>query len=179
HAEALIRLWTHNASLSAQVAPIGSILIFAAALHCPLFLQYALQLAFAKARLALLVNGILLAIYVPLSILLTLAYAEIGAASAWVALQCIFLGFGTYFTHRRILTGYAAHWLLCDVGVPFCASLTAAAIVSRIEPQDVLGFEGLIWTGATIVLAVVLSLTFSPGLRTSLREVLLMKKNQA
>lgn len=178
HAAALIRLWTHNDALSVQVAPVASILIFAAALHCPLFLQYALQLAHGKARLALMLNVALLVIYVPLSILLTLASGGPGAASAWLVLQGIYLVSGTFFTHRQLLMGYAAHWLLRDIGIPFCASLVATCVVSRIEPHGVVGINGLIWTGVTIVLATSLSLAFSPDLRASLREILPMKQTK-
>lgn len=178
HAEVLIRLWTHDASLSAQVAPIAAILILAAALHGILFLQYALQLAYGKARLALLVNVILLIIYVPLSIFLMLAYAESGAAIAWLVLQFVYLGSGTFFTHRYLLRGYAAQWLLCDVGVPLCASLASALVVGRIEPSGVVGFKGLVWAGVTMAMAMSLSLAFSPRLRSSLHENLQLKKNR-
>lgn len=179
HAEALIRLWTHDALLSAQVAPIASILILAAALHGVLFLQYALQLAYGKARLALLLNAVLLVIYVPLSILLTLAHAESGAAIAWLLLQFVYLGLGTFSTHRYLLRGYASRWLLRDVGIPLCASLAAVWIVGGIEPHGVVGYRGLIWAGVTIVMAASLSLVLSPDLRFSLHENLQLKKNRA
>lgn len=179
HAEALIRLWTHDALLSAQVAPIASILILAAAIHGLLFLQYALQLAYGEARLALVVNAVLLVVYVPLSIFLTLAHAESGTAIAWLLLQCVYLGVGTLFTHRYLLRGYAVHWLLRDVGTPLCASLTAVWIVRGIEPHGVVGYKGLVWAGVTMVMAALLSLVFSPGLRSSLHENLQPKKNGA
>ena len=178
HAEALMRLWTHDALLSARVAPIASILILAAALHGMLFLQYALQLAYGKARLALIINGVLLIIYVPLSLFLTLAHAESGAAIAWLLLQCIYLGLSTFLTHRYLLRGYAAHWLLRDVGIPLCASLAAVLIVSAFERHGTVGYKALVWAGATMAMAALLSLVFSPGLRSSLHENLQLKRNR-
>jgi len=178
HAESLIRFWTHNRSISAQVAPIVSILVLSAALHCPLFLQYALQLAYGKARLALMLNILLLVIYVPLSILLTLEFAESGAASAWLLLQFFYLGFGVFFTHRNLLKGYAVHWLLRDVGIPLCASLAAAVFVRWIEPADMTDFGGIVWTGVNIATAALLSLVFSPGLRASLYEILPLRQKK-
>lgn len=177
HAEALIRLWTHDALLSAQVAPIASILVFSAALHGVLFLQYALQLAYGKARLALLLNAVLLIIYVPLSIALTVEHAEQGAAIAWLLLQFVYLGLGTFLTHRHLLKGYAMHWLLRDVGIPLSASLAAACVVGAIEPHGVVGYKAIIWAGATMVAAASLSLAFSPGLRSSLHENIQLKKS--
>jgi len=178
HTEALIRLWTHDPLLSAQVAPIASILILAAALHAVLFLQYALQLAYGKARVALLLNLILLIIYVPSSIFLTIEHAGSGAAIAWLLLQCVYLGLGTFITERYLLTGHAGRWLIMDVGIPLCISLGVAWVVSEVEPAGMVGIKALIWTGVTMTAAALLSLSFASGLRTSLYESLQFKKNR-
>lgn len=176
NAEALIRLWTHDALLSAKVAPVASILMLAAALHGVLFLQYALQLAYGKARLALLLSVVLLIIYVPLSIALTIEHAGLGAAIAWLLLQLVYFGLGTFLTHRQLLKGYAMHWLLCDVGIPLCATLAVACVVDAIEPHGVVGYKAIIWAGVTMAAAASLSLALSPGLRSSLHENIQLKK---
>jgi O-antigen/teichoic acid export membrane protein len=179
HAEALIRLWTQNALLSAQVAPIASVLVFAAALHGVLFLQYALQLAYGMARLALLLNAVLLIVYVPLSIVLTVEHAGQGAAIAWLLLQLVYLGLGTFLTHRYLLEGHAVRWLLRDLGIPLCASLAIACAVAAVEPAGIAGYPAVIWTGVTMAAAVSLSLTLSPALRSSLYENMRLKKFRA
>ena len=179
HAEVLIQFWTHNPLLAAQVAPIASILILAAALHALLFIQYALQLAYGEAKLALLINIVLLISYVPLSIFLTIKFSESGTAIAWLLLQCVFIGLGTFFTHRRVLRKYGSRWLFHEVGIPLCASLASVWVVGRIEPPDVVGYAGLAWTGAVIGLSTLISLSLSPGLRKSLQGSLHLKKFSA
>jgi O-antigen/teichoic acid export membrane protein len=178
--EPLVRLWTHNPILSAQVAPILSLLILGAGLHGVMFLPYALQLAYGQIRLALTINVILIAIYVPLIVVLTRLHAQTGAAIAWFLLHCFYLGIGTWLTHRYLLKGKGVLWLVRNVGIPLCASLLVAFVVSRVSPNyQSSSYEGIIWACVVVMAAASLSLAWSPALRRSLLNNLRFKSNQA
>ena len=178
-AEPLVRLWTRDPVLAAEAAPVVSLLILGAALHGVLFPQYALQLAYGKARLALTINVVLIVMYVPLIVLLTLLYGEIGAALAWLLLHCCYLGLGTWLTHRYLLGGQGGRWLIRDVGIPLCTAMAVALVVIRIGPnKGGSGSEGLLWACIMVIAAALLSLALSPELRSSLSDNLSFKSNQ-
>lgn len=178
-AEPLVRLWTRDAHLAAQVAPIVSLLVLGSALHGIMYLPYALQLAYGKARLAFTINIVLIAVYLPLMAVLTLLYAEIGAALAWLLLHCCYLGLGTWLTHRHLLRGCGAGWLARDVGIPLFASLVMGWVASRTATYNGSnGYEVLLFAFATAVGGALLSLALSPALRLSLIENLSSRLNK-
>lgn len=171
-ARPLVQLWTGNPSLAASAAPVVSLLVLGGAIHGVMYFPYALQLAFGKPRLALTINLILIAFMVPLTIVLTLSYAEIGAAMAWLILHVCYLVLGTWLTHRYLLKGQGAHWILFDIGIPLCASVAVGLLSTCVVVVPTLGSGlGMLWhAGAVALAAASLSLAFSPGLRHSLHE---------
>ena len=54
-------------------------------------------------------------------------YGAVGAASVWVALNCIYMVIGLPLTHRRLLKGEAWRWL-GDIGLPLVAVLLIVLI---------------------------------------------------
>ena len=178
--EPMVQLWTHDMHLAAQVAPILSLLILGSALHGIMYLPYALQLAYGKARLALVINMALLAIYLPLIVALTLIYGEIGAALAWLLLHCCYVGLGTWLTHRHFLKGHGSGWLVRDVGIPFFASLLVGMVVSKIVYRSSnSGYLALFCACVVVIGSALLSLALSPALRLSLVENLSLKLHKS
>lgn len=171
-ARPLVQLWTGNPSLAASAAPVVSLLVLGGAIHGVMYFPYALQLAFGKPRLALTINVILIAFMVPLMIALTLSYAEIGAAMAWLVLHVCYLLLGTWLTHRHLLKDQGMHWILYDIGIPLLTSVAVALLATRLVVMDDLnsGYRALSHAAAVALGAALLSLACSPGLRRSLEE---------
>lgn len=176
-AQPLMRLWTGNPALAESAAPVVSLLILGGAIHGVMYFPYALQLAFGKPRLALLINAVLIVFMVPVTVMLTLRYAESGAAMAWLILHVFYLFLGTWWTHRYLLRGQGMRWLLRDIGTPLCASLVVVLLASRITfIHDVgTGYGVLLHASIVAFAATLLSLAFSRQLRSSLLDNLNLK----
>lgn len=126
--EDLIYVWTGNLELALSIAPIVSLLIIGTAINGVMIFPYALQLAHGLTYLPLMIVVALIIIYVPLISFLVMSYHTIGGALAWVLLNCIYLIFGTWMTHRQLLKGVGFVWLTRDVIAPFCLALVVVII---------------------------------------------------
>jgi O-antigen/teichoic acid export membrane protein len=123
--EGIVALWTGNAKLASEVAPVISLLAAGSALHSVMFVTYAMQLAMGAANVALRISLTLLLVQGPLIWLLTRSWGGIGAACAWLLLHVLYLGFGSWATHRRLLPDVTRLWLVNDVGGPLVISAGA------------------------------------------------------
>lgn len=102
---------------------IVGFLLLGTALNCAMHFPYALQLAFGQSGLPMVINIILLILFAPMLILLSLRLGVVGAAVAWALLNTLYLFLGTWLTHRKLLQGLGLRWLCGDVGFPLVASL--------------------------------------------------------
>jgi len=118
----IFRLWTGDAALAGSLTFVVAFLLLGTALNSAMHFPYALQLAFGKSSLPMMINISLLVIFAPLLILLSLWFGIVGAAAAWAILNILYLFLGTWLTHRQLLPGVGLRWLGGDVGAPFLAS---------------------------------------------------------
>lgn len=170
HARPLVELWTQDAAIAVQVAPIIALLCAGSALHAVMYVPYALQLASGMPGLSMRINGVMIVLMVPLTVALTLAHGEIGAATAWLALHAFYVGYGTWMTHRRLLPGQARAWLARDVGLPLLLTLAVGALAYAAGGMDVDTLPALLaWAMAMWAAAVALMLGASPALRAAIR----------
>jgi O-antigen/teichoic acid export membrane protein len=126
YSQELLQLWTGNAELAALVAPVASLLLAGTALGGVMHFPYALQLAYGEARMPLFISCTLTVVMAPLTIVLSLRYGAAGGATAWFVMNLLYLFFGTWITHRKLLPNEGPRWIVRDVAVP-CA--TAAAVI--------------------------------------------------
>ena len=122
-AKDLVRVWTRDATLASQVAPVIALLSIGSALHGVMHIPYALQLAYGMTSLPIKINTMLMVILVPLIVFLTWTYGVLGAAIAWLILHVLYVILGTWLTHRHLLKGLGSKWLSQDVGVPLGISM--------------------------------------------------------
>lgn len=122
-AEEILSVWIGNPSLASSSAPIVSLLLIGTALNGVMHFPYALQLAFGITRIPLIITVVLTVALVPMIVYFTQAYGAVGGGLAWLLLNCLYLLFGTWLTHRYLLKEIALSWLIRDVGAPFCISL--------------------------------------------------------
>lgn len=166
-AEDLVGMWTGNAVIAANVAPVIALLAVGSALHGVMYLPYALQLAYGMTWLPLKINSILMIILVPLVIIFALTYGARGAAMAWLVLHVLYVMFGSWMTHRHILKGVFGVWLSRDVAVPLVVSLLLGLLgnfVANVEEHS--SVIRLILGIISAALAAVLSFILSPQLRS-------------
>jgi O-antigen/teichoic acid export membrane protein len=124
----IMMLWTQNAEVARNTAPIVSILVAGTALNGMMNLPYALQLAHGWTRLAFIITTAYIFTLGPAIVFLTIHYGAIGAASAWAALNVIHVVVMIPLTHRRLLTGEAWRWFIEDFGPPLLGALGVCSV---------------------------------------------------
>lgn len=176
-AEDLVLVWTGNPNIASSVAPVIALLAMGSALHGVMYFPYALQLAFGMTRLPLTINAILMVILVPLIILFALNYGALGGAMAWLVLHVLYVLIGTWITHRRMLIGVGARWLLQDVGVPLMLSIMVGLIGRYIAQNEGYSVVLKLISGGTLALiASAFSIAVSQQLRTAVLSSFRWKK---
>jgi O-antigen/teichoic acid export membrane protein len=137
----LVAIWTQDANIAATVGPILSLFLIGTMLNGVMHFPYALQLAYGNTRLPLKINLILLAVMVPMVIFLAEKFGALGGAAAWAILNSVFVLIGTWLTHRSLLKGIGARWLLHDVALPLVLAAVivggAGAAARNLEFQQV------------------------------------------
>lgn len=166
-AEDLVLVWTGNPIIASNVAPVIAFLAIGSALHGIMYFPYALQLSYGMTRLPLTINAILMVVFVPLIIFCALKYGALGGAIAWLVLHVLYVLLGTWLTHRRLLKGVGGKWLLQDVGIPLMLSILVGMVGHYVVQRDEYAvLMKLIGAGMLALVAVVLSVSASPQLRT-------------
>jgi len=168
----LLYLWTGNEHLAISSAPIVSLFVIGTALNGVMHFPYALQLAYGAPRLPFTINIGLILVMVPMIIILAKSYGAVGGAAAWALLNSLYLFVGTWLTHRSLLKGIGAKWLLGDVALPLGMTLLVAGvggelIQGRGYPSYVNVLIGVGWVCTTFVLTVLVS----PRLRVIVRNL--------
>lgn len=126
--QSIFSIWTMNAQLAQNVAPIVSLLAIGSALHGAMYFPYALQLAYGMSKLALNINIVLMGTFGPLIILFTLNYGVFGSAYAWLIVQILYLLFGSWRTHQQLLKPLYLTWLTQSVFIPLFITLCVGTI---------------------------------------------------
>ncbi|MES2579465.1 MAG: oligosaccharide flippase family protein [Pseudomonadota bacterium] len=176
----ILLLWTDNAEIATSTAPVVSLLAIGSALHGAMYFPYALQLASGKPSLALKINGFLIVILPPLTIFFTLKYGMLGGAISWLILHIIYLIFGTWMTHRKLLRGIGAEWLLKDVGIPLMLSTIVGVVGYFVSNNAHLSIFLKLLSGFVLALiALAFSILMSSKLRMNVVSIAVLKKTLA
>ncbi len=166
----ILVLWTKNQELAVISAPVVSLFLIGTALNGAMHFPYALQLAYGMTRLPLVINAILMTVMIPMTIYLAVRHGVVGGAASWAVLNGIYLVAGTWLTHRSLLKGIGFKWLLCDVMMPLCVTLTVVLGAGR--SVSGFGFPPIIELCIAMVLALVafiMIVVFSPCLKKPVR----------
>lgn len=135
-AEPLLLLWSGDPLLAGRAGLLLRILIVASSFHCLMYIPYMLQLAAGWSRLAVIVNGAVACVYLPLVWLTTRHYGAAGAAAALAINNLTLLLVTSVAMHRHLLRGQWVRWLLSDLVPPVAAAAVVAAVAWKILPLD-------------------------------------------
>ena len=122
----LITIWTGSAPLARSVYAVVVLLLIGTSANAAMHFPYALQLAYGKSNMPVLINAVLLLAFAPLLVVLAGRYGIVGGAASWAVLNLLYLGFGTWFTHRKLLPGLGLRWIVGGVGAPLVAAAAIA-----------------------------------------------------
>lgn len=112
----IIQLWTRNPDVARNAGPVATVLVVGTALNGLMYLPYALQLANGWTSLNLWISTFSTLALVPTIWYTASHYGALGAASVWVALNCISMAVGVPLMHRRLLKGEMLKWFIEDIG---------------------------------------------------------------
>ena len=171
--EELLYLWTGNQSLSVSSGKIVSLFVVGTALNGVMHFPYALQLAYGEARLPLAINGILIVVMIPTVYILAGSYGSVGGAAAWALTNTTYVLVGTWLTHRFLLKGVGAKWLLVDVLPPLLMAIIVVGLGGVvIQEFGYPYYVNLVIAGVLVLLAFIFMLLFSSRLRSAARKII-------
>jgi O-antigen/teichoic acid export membrane protein len=166
----IFTLWTRDAALASSVHVVVELLLLGTAFNAAMHFPYALQLAYGKSSLPLVINLILLTAFAPLLIVLAVRFGIAGAAAAWALLNMLYFFVGTWITHRILLRGEGLSWMVGDVGLPLVVAVAiagAGGCLVRSMDMSVYGrlLLGGLLVGVTTIVVVAMSRDLAQGAR--------------
>lgn len=135
--ENVLLLWTGNATLAQNVAPLLALLVFGTMLNGLMNIPYMLTLAYAWPGCAIRLNMVAVTLLVPAIFWATPRYGAIGAAWVWVILNAGYVLFGMHYLHRHILKSEKWNWYLEDVLLPMISTVIVTLVSKIIFISDV------------------------------------------
>lgn len=167
--EKLLALWTGDASLARDIAPLLALLTLGTMLNGLMYMPYMLQLAHGWTSFAVWMNLVAVIVLLPAILWIAPRYGSMGVAWLWVILNAGYVLIGIHFMHRRLLPDEKWGWYSRDIALP-AMSAAAVVLLSWVTCPSVLpGFAELTWllvTGiATLIAALAASALRKPILQ--------------
>jgi len=169
--ENILLLWTDNAAVAHNVAPLLTLLSFGTMLNGLMHIPYMLTLACGWSGYAVRVNLVAVAVLVPATIVLTLRYGAIGAAWCWVMLNLGFVFISARFLFRRLLKTEMWCWYRQDIVQPIIGASLTAAFFWLFDPGFTSSTVELLWILVGGLCAVFVSMLVAPSIRSAILRI--------
>lgn len=169
-AEPILRFWTGDPVVTAAAAPLVRLLTIGTALNALMTPAYALQLAYGWTRLAVVMNLILIAVFLPALLTLEPRLGGYGAAGLWIAVNVVYLMVAMPLTHRRLLGGELLAWLRDDVGWPLLVCVGVGLLGAFAVAAVASGLGQAVVIALTLAVAMALSALAMPRTRRLLAD---------
>jgi O-antigen/teichoic acid export membrane protein len=150
----LLLLWTGNALLVENVAPLLALMALGTMLNGFMHIPYFLTLAYGWTKFALYQNIIAVVLLIPSIIWATTHHGVIGAAWIWVILNAGYVLIGVHFMYRRVLVTEKLQWYGSDIILPMLAVVVMAWLCALLQPTLEYKLVWLLWLLATGILMV-------------------------
>jgi O-antigen/teichoic acid export membrane protein len=171
--EDLIRLWTGNAQLAEQVAPLAGLIAIGTALHGTMYIPHALVLSQGKTFIPLTINLVLLAVMVPITVWFTTNYGAIGGAISWLLLHTLYVLLGACLMQRYVGNSTGFPWLLNEIGIPFIVCGIIGLVTHYgIETAYLSTFARLTVVFMIALGSVAFTFVVSPSMRTTVLKLM-------
>lgn len=137
-AEQLLYVWTGNADLAGQSAPLLALIALGTMCNGLMHVPYMTQLAHGWTGFAVRLNIVAVSFIVPAILWAVPRFGASGAAWAWLALNAGYVLIGMHFMHRRILPGEKWRWYRDAVFKPVIIGAVAVLAFRQwgVMPQE-------------------------------------------
>jgi O-antigen/teichoic acid export membrane protein len=151
-AEPLLLLWTGDAQLTQQAAPILRLYVLGNGILAACAFPYYLQYAKGNLRLHLIGNALFVVFLVPITVLATLHFGAVGAGYAWLLSNLINFLLWLPLVHRHHAPNLHWRWVKQDI-FPILLTVTLAGY----GMQWLLPYSNTKWIQLTEILLIGLS----------------------
>ncbi len=146
----ILMLWTRNPETVQQTHLLLALLAVGGALNSLMYIPSILQTAVGWLSLALWINTVSIAAFIPLALMSTVRYGAVGMAGCWIILNAVCVLVAPHLIHRRLLAREKWSWYFRDVSRPLGAAVLTAWLFQslRFMPQSSwvqLGYLALIY----------------------------------
>ena len=166
-------VWTNNATLTANVAPILAIIVVGELARTLSYIPNRLQIAHKWVGLDIKINIIILVLLIPIILYVTPIYGAIGLAFSWSLVNIMFLFIRVYLMHRRLLVKEFIYWLNFDILIPIFSSFIVTTICYQLMPEELNRVE--MFFG--LLISFIFSLTLASLASLLIRKSLLVKNH--
>ena len=160
----VLLLWTRDASITAAVAPLVSLLAIGTMLNGLMHIPYTLQLAHGWTRLTVWVNTVSVVVLVPAIYVGVSKYGVEAAAVVWILLNAGYVIIALPLMHHRLLPAEKWRWYGQDVLAPACAALVPLIIIRAFTSAPAVSkpFESVVALGAATITVLVAAMLTTP-----------------
>jgi O-antigen/teichoic acid export membrane protein len=151
----VLNLWTRNAQVSAEAAPLVSILVIGTAVNGIMNAPFALLLAHGLTRLVLGVNLVAMVFLILALTAMVPRYGPMGAAIAWLAFNLAFAFIAVPLTHRRCFLGGARTWVTGDVVLGASGAFFILGAARLVYPDETSDMAKVLYLAGSYALSVV------------------------
>ena len=123
HGEAEFYLWTGDATLAKNSAPLLALLACGSSFRGLMNIPYMLQLAYGWSMFAAKVNAVIVAILIPILLISVPIYGAIAAGWVWVCVTSIYILVVIQIMHLRLLPEEKWSWYLYDTIFPLASAI--------------------------------------------------------
>ena len=168
----ILTMWTGQVETAKQAAPLLSILVVGTAVNGLMHLPYAVQLAYGWTSIGLALTITQVVVFLPLLVWAATAHGAIGAAWVWALLNVAYLTIGLPWTHRRLLRGEAAEWIISDVAAPAIAAIAVVCAGRALAPQTMAPTVQLGYVSFLAATGMAAAVLLAPRVRNGFSRVL-------
>lgn len=160
--EEIVWVWSGDRQLAEGVSRFLPILVIGGIIDAMLYIPFCVQIAYGWTRLAFLMLGVSLPIFLMVVVSAVPVFGPVSAAWAWVGVNAFLLLVWVPLMHRRILKRTALQWYIGSVAVPFSVAVLVALLLLPIFPDDDSRWVGFISLGCfgIVLLIVVAAATY-------------------
>ncbi|MEX2110701.1 MAG: oligosaccharide flippase family protein [Gemmatimonadaceae bacterium] len=166
----VVFMWSGDARLADNTAPILSALVLGNFLHGLMHLPYQLQLAQGWTSLTIKTNIIAVIAFIPAILITVPRYGAVGAAWIWLALNACYVLIVIQLMHRKLMPAEKFRWYFGDVALPAGAALAVVLLAQQVQPT---GYQSRVHWLAFLAMAGFLALVASTAAASLTRNRLL------